>query len=43
MNLVCHYEDVIAIFERAWEKASLLARQGKEEWVPFLYWLVLAA
>lgn len=34
MKLVRHREQVIAIFERAWEKAYLLARQGKEEWVP---------
>lgn len=34
MKLVRHREQVIAIFERAWEKAYLLARQGKEEWIP---------
>lgn len=34
MKLVRHHEQVIAIFERAWEKAYLLAHQGKEEWVP---------
>lgn len=33
MKLVRHYEEVIAIFERAWEKSYLLARQGEQEWV----------
>ena len=31
MKLVRHYEAVIAIFERAWEKAYLLTCQGKQE------------
>lgn len=34
MKLVRHYEAVIAIFERAWEKAYVLAHRGEQEWVP---------
>src|SRR5258708_23363889 len=34
MKLVRHYEAVIAIFERAWEKAYLLTCQSNQEWVP---------
>jgi len=34
MKLVRHYERVIAIFERDWEKVYLLAHQDKQEWVP---------
>ena len=34
MKLVRHYEAVIAIFERAWEKAYVLTCQGKQEWIP---------
>lgn len=34
MKLVRHYDAVIAIFERAWEKTYLLARRGEQEWVP---------
>lgn len=34
MKLVRHHEEVVALFERAWEKAYVLAHQGKQEWVP---------
>lgn len=34
MKLVRHYEAVVAIFERAWEKAYVLAHRGEQEWLP---------
>lgn len=34
MKLVRHHEAVVAIFERAWEKAYVLAHQSLQEWIP---------
>lgn len=36
MKLVRHHEDVVALFERAWEKAYVLARQATHEWIPLV-------
>lgn len=36
MKLVRHHNEVVPIFERAWEKTYLLAQQATHEWIPLV-------
>jgi hypothetical protein len=34
MKLIRHGDIIVALVERAWEKAYLASQRGKQEWVP---------
>jgi hypothetical protein len=34
MKLIRHGTQIVAIIQRAWEKAYLLSQRGKQEWIP---------
>lgn len=36
MKLIRHHEEVVALIERAWEKAYLVDRQTPPQWLPLV-------